>query len=204
MHWRLGAIIVGAALAAALSVACAEETAQIQTSLGTIVVALDRAHAPKAVANFVAYAREGHFDDTMIYRVEPGFVIQMGSYRADGSARPVHGPIPLETANGLANTRGSVAMARATDPASATAEFFIDLADNANLDPTPGAAPNTTGYTVFGRVISGMDVVDRIASVPLGGTGPFPPSATPATSVFIKKVIVSGSPPSPPQVPRTR
>src|ERR1043166_6159307 len=117
MHWRLGAIIVGAALAAALSVACAEETAQIQTSLGTIVGALDRAHAPKAVANFVAYAREGHFDDTMIYRVEPGFVIQMGSFEASGASRPTRAPIALESANGLSNVRGSVAMARAEDPA---------------------------------------------------------------------------------------
>ncbi len=168
----------------------AEETARIETSLGTIAIALDRAHAPATVANFIAYAREGHFDGTMIYRVEPGFVIQMGSYTPAGAARPLHAPIPLETSNGLKNMRGSVAMARADNPSSATAEFFISLADNPSLDPAPGAPANTTGYTVFGRVISGMEVADKIAGVPLGGKGPFPPESTPATPVLIKKVTI--------------
>lgn len=185
-HWWLAA-----GLSAVISAAAqAGETARIETSLGTITVALDRAHAPATVANFVSYAREGHFDGTIVYRVEPGFVIQMGSYLPDGSARPVHAPIPLETANGVTNTRGSVAMARAKDPASATAEFFIDLADNASLDASPGAAPNTSGYAVFGNVVSGMDVVDKIASVPLGGKGPFPPPSTPAATITVKSITI--------------
>ena len=108
-----------------------------------------------------------------------------------GTARAARAPIPLETSSGLGNVRGSVAMARDT-PNSATAEFFINLEDNgAGLDPKPGAAPNTTGYAVFGHVIAGMDVVDKIAAVPIGnGSGPFP-DAEPVTPVVIEKVTVS-------------
>jgi len=192
MRWHVN-VIAFASVVSCATAAGADEIAQIETSLGTITVTLDRAHAPKTVANFVNYAREGHFDGTMIYRVEPGFVIQMGSYEASGISRPVYGPIPLESGNGLNNTRGSVAMARAEDAASATAEFFIDLANNANLDPAPGAAPNTTGYAVFGRVTSGMDVADKIAATPRGGKGPFPPESTPASPIEIRKVTISES-----------
>jgi len=165
--------------------------ARIETSLGTITIALDRAHAPATVDNFIRYAKGGHFDGTVVYRVVPGFVIQAGSIEADGKERGAHKPIALESGNGLSNLRGSVAMARSDKPASATAEFFIDLADNSRLDAKPGAAPNTTGYAVFGHVTQGMDVVDKIAATPLaGGKGPFP-DAAPATPVVIQKVTVS-------------
>lgn len=165
-------------------------TAQIQTSLGTITIALDSAHAPATVANFIAYAKEGHFDGTAIYRVVPGFVIQMGSFDANGKGRPVHAPIPLETSAGLKNVRGSVAMGRQVAPQSATADFFINLDDNGSLDPDPAAPPNTTGYAVFGKVTGGMDVVDKIAGLPLhGGKGPFP-DAAPATPVTVEKVTI--------------
>ncbi len=165
---------------------------KIETSLGTITLALDRTLAPATVDNFVAYVRAGHYDGTAIYRVEPGFVIQMGSYDADGAFRAGNAPIALETANGLSNLRGTVAMARTGDPNSATSEFFINLADNTGLDATAGAAPNTTGYAVFGTVTEGMDVVDRIAAVPLGGKGPMP-GAAPLVPVVIVKVTVSGN-----------
>ncbi|MGH6870686.1 MAG: peptidylprolyl isomerase [Rhizomicrobium sp.] len=167
----------------------AAQTAKIETTLGTITVALDAAHAPRTVANFIAYAKEGHFDGTVIYRVVPGFVIQMGSYEADGSERPKHDPIALESANGLKNLRGTLSMARNDDPGSATAEFFINLSDNPELDPKAGDAPNTTGYAVFAKVIDGMDTVDRIAQSPLGGKGPFP-EAAPAIPVTITRVTV--------------
>jgi cyclophilin family peptidyl-prolyl cis-trans isomerase len=187
-----------AAFSAALlfaTAAAADTQAQIQTSLGTITVALDTAHAPQTVANFVRYAREGHFDGTVIYRVVPGFVLQMGSYDAKGNARPMHGGIPLETASGLTNLRGTLSMARTSDPGSATAEFFINLSNNADLDPTAGAPPDTTGYAVFGHVTAGMDVVDKVAAVPLGGaTGPFPPEASPLQPVTITKVTVTDTP----------
>ena len=167
-------------------------------------ITLDRVNAPKSVANFIAYAKEGHFDGTTIYRIAPGFVLQMGSIEATGVSRATHAAIPLESANGLKNVRGSLSMARQSDPQSATAEFFVNLANNSNLDPASGAAPNATGYAVFGRVSDGMDVVDKIAAVPLGGAqGPFPPSATPMSPVLIKKVTVIESPgPNPPPFAR--
>ncbi|HEX3652106.1 MAG TPA: peptidylprolyl isomerase [Rhizomicrobium sp.] len=181
------------------SMATPPPQAKVETSLGTFTILLDRINAPKSVANFIAYARERHYDGTTIYRAAPGFVIQMGSFEPGGASRAVHAPIPLETANGLKNVRGSVAMARQNEPASATAEFFVNLADNPDLDAKAGAPPNTTGYTVFGRVRDGMDVVDKIAAVPLGGKGPFPPDSTPATPIVIKKVTILESPaPNPP------
>jgi len=177
--------------------------AKIETSLGSFTVSLDRINAPKAVANFIAYARAHHYDGTIVYRIEPGFVIQMGSFEPGGASRPVGAPIPLETANGLHNVRGTVALARQSDPSSATAEFFVNLADNPNLDAKAGAPPNTTGYTVFGRVSDGMDVVDKIAAVPLGGQGPFPPRATPVMPVLIRKVtITEQASPNPPPFAR--
>ena len=170
--------------------------AQIQTLMGTITIALDRAHAPASVDNFIRYAREGNFDGTVFYRVVPGFVIQMGSYEADGSARPTHEPIALEANNGLSNVQGAVAMAREDAPESATAEFFIDLSDNSPFDHQPLDKGNTTGYAVFGKVVGGMDVVDKIAATPLGGQGPFPPDATPMSPVTIEKVIITDAMPA--------
>jgi cyclophilin family peptidyl-prolyl cis-trans isomerase len=186
---RLPLILAACLLAAPVGA----QEAHVKTSLGEFDIALDPEHAPKTVANFIRYAKEGHYDGTVIYRVAPGFVIQMGSYEPGGSSRPTHQPIPLESDNGLKNVRGSVAMARSDEPASATAEFFVNLADNDNLDPKPGAAPNTTGYAVFGKVVEGMSVVDQIAGAPNGGTkGPFPPDSTPANPVVIQKVTIVG------------
>ncbi|HEX4533161.1 MAG TPA: peptidylprolyl isomerase [Rhizomicrobium sp.] len=176
------------------SPSAAQPTATIETAQGDIVIALDRAHAPVTVDNFIRYAREGHFDGTIIYRVVPGFVIQMGSYMPDGSAKPTHDPIALEANNGLKNVKGAVAMAR-TDPNSATAEFFIDMDDIPSLDATPGDTANTTGYAVFGHVVSGMDAVEKIASAPLGGQGPFGPDASPMNPVVIERVTVSEASP---------
>jgi cyclophilin family peptidyl-prolyl cis-trans isomerase len=152
-------------LTAAFLVACGAASAQearIKTSLGEIDVALDATHAPKTVDN----------------------------YDKSYNPRPTKEPIPLETSGGQANTRGTLSMARSNDPASATAEFFINLSDNDSLDPKPGATPNTTGYAVFGKVVEGMSVVDQIAKVPLnGGKGPFP-DADPALPVVIESVTI--------------
>src|SRR5215469_14924469 len=98
----------------------------IETSLGDVTVQLDRAHAPQTVDNFLRYVGEGHYDGTLVYRVVPGFVIQAGSFDSATNTRPTHDPVPLEAANGLSNLRGTIAMARETDPNSATAEFFIN------------------------------------------------------------------------------
>jgi cyclophilin family peptidyl-prolyl cis-trans isomerase len=158
----------------------------ISTSMGDIMLQLDSVHAPQTVANFLRYAREGHFDGTVIYRVVPGFVIQAGSWDADVHYRGVHKPIPLES--GLPNKRGSIAMARG-EPDSATAEFFINLADNTPLDADPAAPPNTTGYAVFGEVVSGMDIADKISLVPRGDNGPMKGQA-PIDPITILKISV--------------
>jgi cyclophilin family peptidyl-prolyl cis-trans isomerase len=169
--------------------AAAEPTVAIETSMGTITVELDRARAPRTVDNFLRYVSEGHYDGTLVYRVAPGFVVQAGSFDSATHARPVHDPIPLEAGNGLSNVRDTVAMARQADPNSATAEFFINLADNLRLDRQPGDAEGSTGYAVFGRVTSGMDVADGIAAVPIGAGGPMP-GAWPRTPITIEKISI--------------
>lgn len=179
-------------------IACAQPTVAIDTSMGMITVELDRAHAPKTVDNFLRYLGEGHYDGTLVYRVAPGFVIQAGSFDSAMHTRPVHDPIPLEAGNGLSNQRGTIAMARQNEPDSATAEFFINLGNNTNLDRQPGDAEGMTGYAVFGRVTSGMDVVDRIAAVPVGVGGPMP-GQWPQTPIRIQRIrIVTTTPPRAP------
>lgn len=167
----------------------AADQVQIETSMGDITLQLDSAHAPLTVANFERYVKEKHFDGTVFYRVAPGFVIQAGSYDAKGHYRPVHKPIPLEANNGLKNVRGAVAMAHGDDPNSATAEFFIDLVDDPGIDQAATDTANATGFAVFGNVVSGMDVVDKIAAVPLGDDGPMKGQA-PVTPVVITKVAL--------------
>jgi len=162
------------------------------TSMGEIVVELDKVHAPASVESFLRYVTEGHFDNTIFYRVVPRFVIQAGSVGPDGNGRPVHEPSPLEANNGLSNLRGTLSLARETEPNTATAEFFINLVDNRGLDHAPDDMENKTGYTVFGHVVTGIEVVDAIAAVPLGGgQGPFP-DAAPLTPVIIQKASVVG------------
>jgi peptidyl-prolyl cis-trans isomerase A (cyclophilin A) len=162
----------------------------ISTSMGDITLQLDSERAPKSVANVLRYAREKHYDNTAFYRVAHGFVIQMGSFDANGKGRGIHpGPVPLEATNGLSNLRGTVAMARAEAPDSATAEFFINLADNIPLNHEAGDPGNNTGYAVFGQVISGMDVVEAIGQVPTGDNGPMPGQA-PVTPIVVKKVTL--------------
>jgi peptidyl-prolyl cis-trans isomerase A (cyclophilin A) len=162
----------------------------IATSMGDITLQLDSARAPRSVADILRYVKEKHYDNTAFYRVAKGFVIQMGSFDANGKGRGIHpGPVPLEANNGLVNLRGTVAMARAEAPDSATAEFFINLADNDPLNHKPDDPGNTTGYTVFGQVASGMDVVDAIGNVPVGDNGPMPGQA-PVTPIVVKKVTL--------------
>ncbi len=169
----------------------------LQTSMGQIVLELNRERAPLTVANFLRYVTEGHFNNTVIYRVVPRFVIQGGSVGANGNGKPVHEPIPLEANNGLPNLRGTITMARANEPASATAEFFINLVDNPGLNQEAGDTENRTGYAVFGRVVSGMETVDLITQLPLGGGyGPFPANA-PLIPVMIRSATIldaSGAP----------
>lgn len=185
--WFLVLASVLVLLLPAYAVADDKPKVLIETSLGDVTLELDHIHAPATVDNFLRYVNEGHFDGTVVYRVVPGFVIQAGSYDADVQARATHEPIALEANNGLKNVRGAVAMARSAEPASATAEFFIDLADNPRLDHKAGDSDNSTGYAVFGKVIAGMDVVDKIASVRLGDHDPMP-GAAPVDPILIRKV----------------
>jgi cyclophilin family peptidyl-prolyl cis-trans isomerase len=172
----------------AIAADAAMPVARIETGMGTITIALDRAHAPVTVANFIRYARGEHFDGTVIYRVEPGYLIQAGSFDAAGHGRSVHNPIAWEGANGLKNERRTIAMARDKDPVSATAEWFINLRHNDMLDHKPGA--NSDGFTVFGQVTGGMEVADAIAHVKTGGIGPFEGKA-PLVPVVIKHVEIA-------------
>jgi cyclophilin family peptidyl-prolyl cis-trans isomerase len=161
----------------------------ISTSMGVITVVLDPAHAPVSVDNFLRYVKEGHYDGTLVYRVAPGFVMQAGSFDSPTHQRDVHAPIALEANNGLSNLRGTIAMAREEAPNTAAAEFFINLVDNTRLDHHADDPGNTTGYAVFGHVVAGMDVVDRIGAVPVGNNGPMPGQA-PVTPIIITKVTL--------------
>ncbi|HET7083436.1 MAG TPA: peptidylprolyl isomerase [Rhizomicrobium sp.] len=162
----------------------------LSTSMGDITLQLDQVRAPKSVANILRYVKEKHYDNTAFYRVAHGFVIQMGSFDANGKPRGIHpGGVPLEANNGLLNLRGTVAMARAEAPDSATAEFFINLADNMPLNHAADDPGNASGYAVFGQVVSGMDVVDAIGQTPTGDNGPMPGQA-PITPIVVKKVTL--------------
>jgi len=169
----------------------------ISTSMGDITLQLDAVRAPKSVASVLRYVRDRHYNGTVFYRVVKGFVIQMGSWDANVKGRPPgHGPTPLEADNGLSNLRGTVALAHGAD-LMASADFFINLADNKPLDHLKDDTFNVTGFTVFGQVTSGMDVVDAISAVPVGDHGPMPGQA-PVDPILIKKVSIVGEPDLPP------
>ena len=156
------------AVAAGLALALPSwaQKVRLSTSMGDIVLQLDAEKAPKTVANFVQYVQSGHYAGTVFHRVMDGFMIQGGGMGADMQEKPTRAPIPLESKSGLSNMRGTVAMARTMIPDSATAQFFINVGDNLRLDAVNSADGN--GYAVFGKVIEGMDVVDRIKAVPVG------------------------------------
>lgn len=148
------------------------KTVQMKTSLGDLTIELDDQAAPVTVSNFLEYAGNGHYDGTIFHRVIQGFMIQGGGMTSDLRARPTHDPILNEAANGLKNRRGTIAMARTSDPDSATSQFFINHRDNDFLD-YKGPQPDRIGYAVFGRVVEGLDVVDKIASVKTGSKGSY-------------------------------
>ena len=137
---------------------------RFETSLGVFTVELDAKLAPVSSENFLRYVDDGHFDGTVFHRVIPGFMIQGGGFAADMTQKPARKPISNEAANGLRNLRGSLAMARTNDINSASAQFFVNLVDNGFLDHRPG----NFGYAVFGRVVDGLDVIDKIAAVKTG------------------------------------
>ena len=157
----------------------------VETSHGNIVIELRQDRAPVSVQNFLAYVQSGHYDGTVFHRVLEGFMIQGGGYDAHMEEKPTRPPIRNEAANGLRNLRGTVAMARAAAVRSAAAEFFINVEDNSQLNHR-GLMPHDYGYAVFGRVLEGMEVVDRIAALPVREQGAH--EAVPIEPVVIKKL----------------
>ena len=161
----------------------------IKTSLGDMTVELYPDKSPKSVENFLTYVNAGFYDGTIFHRVIDNFMIQGGGFTRELRQKPTRPAIANEAKNGLSNTRGTLAMARTGDPNSATAQFFINVVDNPRLDFTSEANGATWGYTVFGKVVSGLDVVDKIKAVPTGPQGPFK-SDVPTTPVVIEKISV--------------
>jgi peptidyl-prolyl cis-trans isomerase A (cyclophilin A) len=153
-------------LGVAVGQAALAQKVRLATSMGDIVVQLEAEKAPKTVANFLQYVKDGHYDGTIFHRVIATFMIQGGGFDADMRQKAVRAPIPLESRNGLSNLRGSIAMARTNVPESATAQFFINVENNAKLDAANSSDGN--GYAVFGKIVSGMDVIDKIRMVPVG------------------------------------
>jgi peptidyl-prolyl cis-trans isomerase B (cyclophilin B) len=159
----------------------------LRTTLGDITLELDRAKAPVTTENFLSYVSSGHYDGTVFHRVIPDFMIQGGGFSQDMQQKQTNAPIANEADNGLTNDRGTVAMARTSDPHSATGQFFINLKDNGFLNHT-SKTPQGWGYAVFGKVVEGMDVVDKIAQVKTGAHGPH--RDVPADAIVINEAFV--------------
>jgi peptidyl-prolyl cis-trans isomerase A (cyclophilin A)/peptidyl-prolyl cis-trans isomerase B (cyclophilin B) len=196
MYRQLITIAIAAVgISAGIPAHAANPQVDLDTTAGKIRIELDPAAAPKTVENFLAYVKAKHYDGTQFHRVIPGFMIQGGGFTADFKQKPTRPPIANEAEQsskaGLSNVPGTIAMARTGDPNSATAQFFINVNDNKSLnfrEPTPQGY----GYVVFGKVVQGMDVVNKIATAPTGSGGPFPRDV-PAERVIIKSATVVGS-----------
>lgn len=160
---------------------------KLETNMGDIVIELDAAKAPKTAANFLDYVKDGFYNGTVFHRVMDGFMIQGGGFEPGLKQKPTKAPIDNEANNGLKNDKYTIAMARTNDPHSATAQFFINVADNDFLNHTAPTS-NGWGYAVFGKVTSGMDVVDKIKGVKTGNSGFH--QNVPAQDVTINKAVV--------------
>ena len=156
---------------------------RVVTNRGDFVIRLDPDRAPLTVEAFLKYVDAGHYEGTIFHRVIPGFVAQAGGYTADLELKPTDGNVFNEAGNGLSNLRGSVGLARANDPHSGTSQFYVNLADNLDLNPRP----TRWGYAVFGTVEEGMEVVDNIGDSPTTGAGPFDRNV-PVTPIVIERV----------------
>jgi len=183
-------IVAALTLLVSISVGAADRAAnpqvEMKTSLGTIVLELYPDKAPLTVENFLQYVKDGHYKGTLFHRVIPGFMIQGGGFGPDFKQKATRSPVKNEAANGLKNAMGTISMARTSDPHSATAQFFINVADNDMLNfrfPTQEGY----GYTVFGKVVKGVDVVQRIVQVPTG------PGPAPHANVPVKPVVIESA-----------
>ena len=185
-------LIAATAFAAAFALPALAANPQVEfdTTAGKIRVELYPDAAPKTVANFLDYVKAKHYDGTQFHRVIAGFMVQGGGFTPDFKQKPTKPPVAIESEQsskaGLMNVPGTLAMARTGDPHSATAQFFINVADNKSLNFRSADQPGY-GYTVFGKVVSGMDVVDKIAKAPTGAGGPFP------KDVPVEKVVINAA-----------
>ena len=187
---RRAVLALGAGLLA-ITGANAQNAPQVkfQTSLGVFVVELYPDKAPKTVENFLQYVTDKQYDGTVFHRVMDNFMVQGGGMTADMKEKPTRAPIPLEARNGLRNDRGSIAMARTSSPNSATAQFFINVVDNQGLN---APQPDGYGYAVFGKVVSGMDVIDKIRLAPTGNKGMH--QNVPVTPITINSATLAKQP----------
>lgn len=168
----------------------------LHTNLGDIIIELDPVKAPLSSENFLTYVKDGFYNGTVFHRVIDNFMAQGGGFTADLQQKPTRAPIRNEANNGLSNLRGTIAMARTGDPHSANSQFFINLVDNPRLDHVNEQSGMTWGYAVFGKVVEGMDVVDKIRAIPTGGQGPFR-TDVPTQAVVIERAEVLASAPAP-------
>jgi cyclophilin family peptidyl-prolyl cis-trans isomerase len=179
------------ALAVSAPAVAADPQVEFKTNLGTIVVELYPDKAPKSVASFLQYVKDGHYNGTIFHRVIPGFMVQGGGFTPDMAQKPTRAPVPIESNNGLKNDIGWLAMARTPDPNSATSQFFINVANNGFLN-YPGQ--DGYGYTVFGKVVKGMDVVNKMVGVPTGRRGPH--GDVPQQNIVIEQATLVGAKPT--------
>lgn len=192
---RLLALLLGTALTAGLAYAQEEQAevvstdprVNVVTGAGSFVIELDVDRAPLTVENFLAYVGEGHYDGTIFHRVIQGFVAQAGGYTGDFQLKTAERMVANEAGNGLSNLRGTIGLARTSDPHSGNAQFYINLADNLDLNPRP----TRWGYTVFGTVVEGMEVVDEIGHVPTGANAYFERNV-PVQNIVIERIEVIG------------
>ena len=187
----MSAALVALAMGVSTTSTQADEPPRItfETSLGSFVLELDREGAPETVANFLAYVRDGFYEGAIFHRVIAGFMIQGGGFTEEFRQLQTRAPVRNEADRGGRNDRGTIAMARTSDPHSATAQFFINVADNDFLNHK-APTPQGWGYTAFGRVVEGMETVDRIAAVETGSRGPF--NDVPKEAVVIQGVRIRG------------
>jgi peptidyl-prolyl cis-trans isomerase A (cyclophilin A) len=175
--------------AATAAPAAAGPRVALHTNLGDLVLELDPVKAPKSVENFLQYVKDGHYNGTIFHRVIDNFMAQGGGFTADLQQKPTRAPIQNEANNGLSNLRGTVAMARTSDPNSAAAQFFINVVDNPRLDFVSEQNGFTWGYAVFGKIVEGLDVVDKIRAVETGPQGPFARDV-PKTAIVIESAEI--------------
>jgi len=193
MKWTRFQVVATLALATTmpfftLTEALAQEAPRVKfvTTAGSFVLELYPDKAPKTVANFLQYVKDKHYDGTLFHRVIDNFMVQGGGYDSKYQQKPTRPPVVLEASNGLKNEVGTIAMARTSDPNSATSQFFINVADNAKLN---APSPDGFGYTVFGKVVSGSETIQKIKSAATGAGGPFPSDA-PRTPILINSATL--------------